>query len=148
MQTQLKQCFALMAKIKEKYPEGTFDREMIHGDMEFRYRQLSEMRAKLEDFPPVVYAFAKFKNALKADDEIVKTFFRSAIKSPEKYGAMVGLNFQERRKKLAEWSQKLSVPSGGIEELLTRCRLSGILDAEYRLNMDYHDVIAAYLKIE
>lgn len=147
MQTQLKQCFALMAKIKDKYPEGTFDREMIHGDMEFRYRQLSEMRAKLEDFLPVVYAFVKFKNALKADDKIVKTFFMSVIRDPEKYSAMVGLNFQERRKKLTAWSEELSVPTGSIDELLTRCRLSGILDAEYKLNKDNHDVIAAYLTL-
>jgi len=136
-----------MAKIKDEYPEGAFDREMIHGDMDFRYRRLSEMRAKLEAFPFVVYAFARFKDALKAHDEAAKSFFKSVMEEPEKYGVMVELKFPERRKKIAAWSDELNIPIGSINELLTRSRLSGILDAEYKLKKDYRSVIVAFLNL-
>ncbi len=33
---QLKHCLDLMAKIRKEYLNGEFDREMIHGDMDFR----------------------------------------------------------------------------------------------------------------
>lgn len=147
VQIQLKQCFALMAKIKEEYPEGTFDREMIHGDMDFRYRRLKEMRDKLEEFPFIVYAFARFKNALRVPDDAVGSVFKALLKDPERFSELAGLGFQERRKRIKDWAAELEIPAGNIDELLTRSRLSSILDAEYKLNKDYHDVVAAYLAL-
>ncbi len=147
MQIQLKQCFELMAKIKDEYPEGEFDREMIHGDMDFRYHHISEMRKKLQALPVVIYDFARFKNGLKSPDEAVKRFFQSLIDEPERYSGLVGLKFLERRERFVVWSANLNIPPGSIDELLTRGRLSGILDAGYRLNEKYRDILATYLSL-
>lgn len=142
---QLKLCFELLAKIRAEYPEGEFDREMIHGDMDFRYRRISEMRKKLEALPAVLHDFAKFKDSLRAPDETVKSFFHSVLKEPKWFFSLVGLGFQERRGKVQKWAADLGTPAKHIEELLARTRLAGIIDAEYRLNENFRNVIAAYL---
>jgi hypothetical protein len=147
MKIQLKQCFELMAKIKDEYPEGAFCREMIHGDMNYRYRHIGETRKKLQALPVVIYDFARFKNGLKAPDEAVKRFFQSLIDEPERYSGLVGLKFPERRERFVVWSANLNIPPGSIDELLTRCRLSGILDAGYRLNEKYRDILGTYLSL-
>lgn len=147
MEIQLKHCFEFLAKIKAAYPKGEFDREMLHGDMDFRYRRISEFREKLQALPSVVYDFARFKNTLKSNDEAVKAFFHSILEEPERYAALVGLKFPERRKRVAAWASELNIPASCIDELLTRGRLSGILDADYTLKKDYRSVIVAFLAL-
>jgi len=144
---QLKQCFDLMAKIREEYPEGDFDREMVHGDMDFRYRRISEMREKLQTLPAAVYDFARFINTLRIPEEAVKSIFRSVMEDPELFAPLVGLGFKQRREMTTKRAAELEIPAGNIDELLTRSRLSGILDAEYKLNASYRNVIAAYLAL-
>jgi hypothetical protein len=144
---QLKQCFELLAKIRAAYPDGEFDREMLHGDMDFRYRQIKEMREKLEALPKVVHDFARFKNALRAPDEAVKSFFHSVLEEPENFTYLVGIGFKQRREELQEVAVELETAVRHIEELLTRTRLAGVLDAEYKLNKDYRNVIAAFLAL-
>ena len=119
IEIQLKLCFELLAKIRAEYPEGEFDREMIHGNMDFRYRRISEICKKLEALPAVVHDFAKFKNSLRAPDEAVKSFFHSVLKEPKWSSPLVGLGFQERREKVQKWAADLGTPTKHIEELLS-----------------------------
>jgi hypothetical protein len=147
IKNQLKQCFELLAKIREGYPEGEFDREMLHGDMDFRYRQIKEDREKLEAFPSLVREFARFKHSLTVPDEAVKTFFRSLIKEPKRFIPLSSIQFQQRQKRLEEWAAESETAVSYLNELLTRTRLSGILDVGYRLDESYLEVISAYLDL-
>lgn len=147
IKAQLKQCFDLMAKIRKEYPEGDFDREMVHGDMDFRYRRISEMREKLQALPAAVYEFARFINTLRIPAEAVKSIFHSMMEDPERFAPIAGLGFKQRREMTTKWATELDIPAGNIDELLTRSRLSGILDAGYKLNEIYQNVIAAYLSL-
>lgn len=61
---QLHKCLELLEDIEASYPKGVFDREMLHGEMDFRYRRIHEMRQKLESFSPLVQRFARFVHAL------------------------------------------------------------------------------------
>ncbi len=147
LESQLKRCFELLTKIRAEYPEGEFDREMIHGDMDFRYRQIKEDREKLEAFPPVVREFARFREALRAPEPIIRSFFAALLDRPEGFSSLGALGFQERQKKLDELATDLTVPGAQLSELLSRCRLAGILDAGYRLSEKFRDVIRAYLSL-
>lgn len=147
VENQLRQCLELLEKIRKEYPEGEFDREMLHGDMDFRYRQIKEDREKLEAFPTHVREFARFKDSLTAPDEAVKTFFRSIIKEPKHFAALASIPFHQRQKQLDEWATDLGIRARYINELLTRTRLSGILDRGYRLDERYLDLIYAYLNL-
>jgi len=143
-ENQLKQCFDLLFKIQAEYPNGEFDREMIHGDMDFRFKRIKQLRDKLETFPTIIHKFAKFIDSIHVPEAIKKSIFRSIIEQPERYMALVGLKFTERRKRIAAWAMEMNIPAASIDELLTRSRLSGILEADYRLNETYRDVIIAY----
>ena len=103
------------------------------------------MRDKLEAFPFIVYAFAKFKNALRVPDDAIRSVFNALLKDPERFSELAGLSFQERRKTIKDWAAELEIPAGNIDELLTRARLSGILNTDFCLDESYRNVIAAYL---
>ena len=96
VENQLRQCLELLEKIRKEYPEGEFDREMLHGDMDFRYQQIKEDREKLEAFPQVVREFARLKESLTAPDEAVKVFFLSIIEEPERFSVLASTPFHER----------------------------------------------------
>lgn len=96
---QLKHCLDLMAKIRKEYPNGEFDREMIHGDMDFRFKQIKEIRDRLEAFPAVVHEFARFVDALHVPEETIKTIFQFMLKEPHRFPELKGLDFPERRKR-------------------------------------------------
>jgi hypothetical protein len=144
---QLSQCLELLAKIREEYPEGDFDREMIHGDMDFRYRQIKEYREKIAAFPKEVREFARLIESLASPDEDVKKFFQPVSVEPHKFSPLANLLFHERQKKLEEWAAELQITTRHLSELLTRTRLAGVLNVSYGLNSEYADVINAYLKL-
>lgn len=145
LKAQLNKCFDLMAKIKAAYPEGEFDREMLHGDMDFRYRRISELREKIEALPTAVQGFAKFKDALGPTENAVRSFFHAALKTPDLFAALAGAGFKERQQMIGKWAGELDMSTQNMNELLTRSRLSDILGTDYRLNEVYGDVITAYL---
>lgn len=145
IENQLKRCFRLLAKIKEEYPEDDFDREMLHGDMDFRYRQIKEDREELEAFPSIVREFARFKDTLSIPDEVVKELFREIMKESEPFAALQTMEFQKRQEKMEEWAAELGTASANIHQLLTRARLSGILGADYEINERYKEVITVFL---
>ncbi len=88
---QLKHCLDLMAKIRKEYPNGEFDREMIHGDMDFRFKQIKEILYRLETFPAVVHEFARFVDALHVPEETIKTIFKFMLKEPHRFPKLKGL---------------------------------------------------------
>lgn len=147
LENQLKRCFELLAKIRAEYPEGEFDREMIHGDMDFRYRQIKEDREKLEAFPAAVREFARFREALTTPDAVVRSFFAALLERPERFSNLGALGFQQRRKRLGELATALNVSGAQLSELLSRCRLAGILDPGYRLTEKYREVMRGYLSL-
>lgn len=110
---QLRQCLELLTKIRKEYPEGDFDREIIHGEMDFRYRQIKEDREKLEIFPKIVRDFARLVESLASPDEEVKKFFQPVSVEPHKFSALANLRFHERQKKLEEWAKDsfMAIPS-------------------------------------
>jgi len=122
-----------------------FDREMLHGDMDFRYRHISELRKSIEALPTAVQDFARFKDALGASEDVVRFFFHAVSKTPDRFTTLAGAGFKERREMAEKWAGELHMSTQHMNELLTRSRLSGILDADFRLSAEYRDVIAAYL---
>jgi hypothetical protein len=147
LESQLKRCFELLAKIRAEYPEGEFDWEMIHGDMDFRYRQIKEDREKLEAFPVAIREFARFREALTTPDAAVRSFFAALLEKPEHFSSLSALGFHERRKTLDELATDLNVLGTQLSEVLSRCRLAGILDGRYRLIEKYREVLQAYLSL-
>lgn len=143
----LRQCLDLLAKIRAEYPQGNFDREMIHGEMDFRYRQIKEDREKLETFPKEIREFARLLESLASPHEEVKKFFQPVCVQPHKFSPLANLQFHERQKKLEEWAAELQIPPKHLNELLTRTRLAGVLNPSYELNNQYNEVINAYLKL-
>lgn len=143
---ELRQCLELLAKIREEYPEGDFDREMIHGDMDFRYRQIKEDREKLETWPKEVREFARLLDSLTASEDAIKRFLEAVLQEPQLFSAMTSIQFQKRQQSLNQWAEELGTAAKHLNELLTRTRLSGVLDSTYQLNEQYVEVISAYLK--
>jgi hypothetical protein len=142
---QLRQCFELMAAIKAEYPEGEFDREMLHGGLEFRYRHIKELRGQLKALPLAVREFARFKDALTVSDEAVRSVFQLVLEDPAYFSSLAGLGFREKRTKMEVCSRKVGIPASIIDRLFARARLTGIVDINYRLNEEYRDVLLAYL---
>lgn len=145
IENQLKRCFQLLAKIKEEYPQDDFDREMLHGDMDFRYRQIKEYRGELEAFSHEVREFARFRDTLSIPDEVVKGLFREIMKKPELFAALQTAEFQKRQGKMEEWAAELGTASANINQLLTRARLSGILGDDYKINERYKQIVTVFL---
>ena len=146
MGEQLRQCLELLTKIRQEYPEGDFDREMIHGEMDFRYRQIKEDREKLEAFPKEIREFARLLESLATPDEEVKKFLQAVSLEPHKFSALASITFNERQKTLEEWAAELQISPKHLSELLTRTRLAGVLNPSYELNNQYVEVTSAYLK--
>jgi hypothetical protein len=144
---QLKQCFDLLARIREEYPNGEFDREMIHGDMDFRFKRIKELRDKLETFPNAVHEFARFIDAIHVPQKTVKSIFQRTLKEPERFSILKDLSFLERRKTIEKWAMELETSVGNINELLTRARLADILDDNYILKPKYQEVTNAFLEL-
>jgi hypothetical protein len=144
---QLRQCFELLTKIREEYPEGDFDREMIHGDMDFRYRQVKEDREKLEAFPKEVREFARLVDSLTAPEDATRKFFATVVQQPRHFAVMTSVPFQERQQRLGQWAKELGTAPRQVNELLSRIRLAGVLNPSYELNSEYVEVIHLYLKL-
>ncbi|MDO9585713.1 MAG: hypothetical protein Q7I93_04415 [Syntrophales bacterium] len=144
---QLRQCFELVAAIKAEYPEGEFDREMLHGDLEFRYQHIKRLREQLQALPLAVREFARFKDALAVSDEAVRSFLQLVLEDPDYFSGLAGLGFREMRVKIEVCSRKLGISASIIDRLFARARLTGILNSDYRLSEDYRGVIAAYLAL-
>lgn len=144
---QLRKCFDLLAKIQAEYPNGEFDREMIHGDMDFRFKRISEIRDKLEACPVGVYEFARFINAIHVPGQTIKSVFQLIIENPKHFFLLKGLNFLERRKMIEKMASELETSAGNLNELLTRARLAEILDDDYKLKTKYQEVANAFLEL-
>jgi len=144
---ELKQCLALLAKIREEYPEGDFDRELLHGDMDFRFRQIKEDRDKLEAFTKVVREFARLLDSLTTSEDTIKRFFEAVLLEPHHFTVMASIPFQQRQQRLDQWAEQLETQARYLNELLTRTRLSGVLDSSYKLNEYYREVVSAYLNL-
>ncbi|MDH4206900.1 MAG: hypothetical protein OEV45_15375 [Desulfobacteraceae bacterium] len=144
---QLQKCFDLLAKIQAEYPNGEFGREMIHGDMDFRFKRIKEMRDELETFPDAVHKFTRFIDAIHVPEKTVKSIFQRTLKEPERFSILKGLSFLERRKMIERWATEFETSAGNINELLTRARLAGILDDKYILKTKYQEVANAFLEL-
>ncbi len=147
IESQLSHCLELLAKIREEYPEGDFDREMLHGDMDFRYRQIKEDREKLEEFPQAIRDFARLIDSLATPHQAVKRFLHSVRKEPQRFSGLATIPFQQRKEQLEEWATELDIGARSINELLTRTRLAGILDSSYNLHEGYREIVSAYLNL-
>lgn len=144
---QLKKCFAILDKIREEYPNGEFDREMIHGNMDFRFKRIKALRDKLETLPDDVLEFARFIDTIHVPEKTVKSIFQRTLKTPEQFSALTGLSFLERRRMIEKWATEFETTPGNINELLTRARLAGILDDNYGLKTTYQEVANAFSEL-
>lgn len=144
---QLRQCFELMTAIKAKYPDGEFDREMLHGDLDFRYRHIKQLREQLQALPLAVREFARFKDSLTVSDEAIRSFFQLVLEDPVCFSILAGLGFREKRIETEACSRKVGISVSIIVQLLARARLAGILDINYTLNEEFRAVLSAYLTL-
>jgi hypothetical protein len=99
----------------------------------------------LTGLPTVVQDFARFKDALGTSEGAVRSFFFAALTTSDRFTALAGAGFKERRQMIEKWAGELQISTQYMNELLTRSRLSRILGTDYRLNEVYRDVIAVYL---
>ncbi|MCK8603713.1 hypothetical protein [Desulfoferrobacter suflitae] len=147
LKTQLAECQNLLSEIKAEYPEGEFDREMLHGEMDFRYRRIKELRRKLDAVPKEVREFCRFTQSVTVPETAIRTFLRLLVDNPDSLGAFPGQGYQEIRKRVAACSEQLQIPAEELSQMVGRMRTYGILDQSYRLVEIYLPIIAAYLTL-
>lgn len=142
---QIKSCLELFRKIKEEYPEGEFDREMLHGDLDQEYRRIKEIRDKIDGFPQEIGTFCKFISSVRCPEQEILKFLSSITASPEIFSEIKQATFMEGRKKAAEIAQKLGLEDTTLSHLLLMGRSLGLLKEDYALKGEYQQVIEAYL---
>lgn len=142
---QIKSCLELFRRIKEEYPEGEFDREMLHGDLDQEYRRIKEIRDKIDRFPQEIKTFCKFISSVRCAEQEILKFLSSIIASPEIFSEIKQATFMEGRKKTSEIAQRLGLKDISLSHLLLMGRSLGLLKENYALKQEYQEIIRSYL---
>lgn len=145
--TVLRKCFEILEKIRREYPEGNFDREMLHGEMDFRYKQIHELRRSLDAMPETVRRFALCVQALPVNREIVVKLLRWLRDHPGSFSAASANGFQAVRDRAVETARTLGIQASDLLQVLARLRLTGVLTKDYELSEIYRPVAAAFLDL-
>lgn len=145
---ELRQCLDLLEDIEASYPKGVFDREMLHGEMDFRYRRIHEMRQKLESFSPLVRRFAGFVHALRDERKLLGHLLKLLLEQPRFFAASALQGHAGLLQCVNGLAKTISGRPAEIMKVLGRMRLAGIVDKEYAMCEDFRSLASAYLMEE
>lgn len=148
LEGQLATCENLLSKIKAEYPDGEFDREMLHGEMDFRYRRIKELRQKLDAMPQEVRGFCRFTQSLTVPQDSLRCFLQFLLNQPTYLATLSGRGCRETAIRLAAYSEESCIPLADLNQIVGRMRMHEILDQSYQLVAIYHPVIGAFLALQ
>ncbi|ROR03261.1 hypothetical protein [Desulfosoma caldarium] len=136
---------AILDQIQREYPKGEFDREMLHGDMDFRYRRIHELRRLLDALPTEVRRFATFAHALPYEKAMVVRVLRLLQEDPAVFRGASAKDPQALKAVAEEVAQKIAGQLSEVVQIISRMRLAGILTATWEISEPYRPVVAAYV---
>jgi len=136
-----------METIETEYPKGEFDRELIHGEMDFRYRRIHELRRQLDASPAPVRRFATLVRSFGGDLSVPLRLFTLIHESPRFFAIPAGAGFAGLQGRVAEAAAKLAAPPPEIMKIVGRLRMNGILDQRYALSARQRTTVAALLEL-
>jgi len=142
---QLSECLGLFQKIGEEYPDGMFDREMLHGELDSRYRKLKELRDKIDAFPLEVRSICRWFVESKCGNEELKKFFADLFADPKIFCSLKQPSFTESRQKTMEMAQRMGIKETALSRLLFKGRSLRILQDNYEMKEEYRPLIKALL---
>lgn len=142
---QLTECLSLFYKIGEEYPAGMFDREMLHGELDSRYKKLKELRDKIDAFPFEVRSICRWVVESKCDNETLKKFFADLCADSKIFCSLKQPSFTESRQKTQEMGQRMGVRETTLSRLVFKGRSLGILKDDYEMKEEYRPLIKALL---
>lgn len=125
LKEQLVTCEKLLSQIKAEYPHGNFDREMLHGELDFGYRRIRELRQKLDAVPKVVREFCRFTQSLSVPKETVLSFLSFLLNSPIYLAALSEHGCREIAFRMAACSEELNIPLAELNQIVGRMHLYG-----------------------
>ena len=143
----LRDCLQIMETIETEYPKGEFDRELIHGEMDFRYRRIHELRRQLDAIPAPVRRFATLVRSFGGDLSVPLRLFTLIHESPRFFTIPTGAGFTGLQGRVAEAAAKLAAPPPEIMKIVGRLRMNGILDQRYALSAHQRSAVAALLQL-
>jgi len=141
---QLSECLSLFRKIGEEYPAGMFDREMLHGELDSRYKKLKELRDEIDAFPLEIRSICRLVVESKCDKEELKKFFADLFADPKIFCSLKQPSFTESRQKTMEMAQKIGIKETTLSRLLFKARSLGILKDNYKMKVEYGPLIKAF----
>ncbi|SMC23989.1 hypothetical protein SAMN02746041_01891 [Desulfacinum hydrothermale DSM 13146] len=141
----IQQALEILEAIRNNYPEGDFDREMLHGDMDFRYKKIHELRRRLDDLPEAVRRFAVCVEALPVDKDVLLKLMRWLQEKPGTFSQVAAGGSQAVRDRAAAVAQAMGVRSCDLQQVLFRLRLAGILTGTYELSEVYRPVASDFV---
>ncbi len=144
----LRQCLEILDQIRREYPEGDFDREMLHGDMDFRYKRIHELRQRLDEIPNAVRRFGVCLHGLSEMGETPARVLRFLQENPGVMAEAASRGFQAVRDLADETARKTGLRLSDFWQVLSRLRLAGILAKNYELSETYRPVAAAFLDLQ
>lgn len=140
---QLSECLGLFQKIGEEYPAGMFDREMLHGELDSRYRKLKELRDQIEAFPFEVRSICRWVVESKCDNAELKKFFADLYADPKSFCFLKQPSFAESRQKTIEKAQRIGIKETTLSRLLFKGRSLGVLKDNYEMKEEYRPLVKA-----
>lgn len=143
----LRDCLEIMETIETEYPKGDFDRELIHGEMEFRYRRIHELRRQLDAIPAPVRRFATLVRSFGSDLSVPLRLFTLIHESPRFFVVPAGSGFAGVQGRVAQAAAKLTAPAPEIMKIVGRLRMNGMLDQRYALPPQQRSAVAALLEL-
>uniref|UniRef100_A0A831ZSR7 Uncharacterized protein n=1 Tax=Desulfacinum infernum TaxID=35837 RepID=A0A831ZSR7_9BACT len=141
----LSKALEILDEIQREYPKGEFDREMLHGEMDFRYRRIHELRRLLDSLPKEVRRFATFVHALPYEKADVVRVMRLLLENPDVFRGASAKEPQALKAVAEEAARKIAGRPSEVVQMITRLRLGGILTATCEISEPYRLVVAAYL---
>ncbi|SHE49662.1 hypothetical protein SAMN02745206_00416 [Desulfacinum infernum DSM 9756] len=145
MREALSRGLEILRRIHEIYPQGEFDREMLHGEMDFRYRRIHELRRELEKLPPEVRSFCLLVDTAPVSEAQLAGLFRMLLQGPE--GLAAAWRSPDEPGAIAA-AQELGIPRSALYQILGRMKLSRLLDARHRLTPTGRALVEAYITLE
>lgn len=145
--TLLRQCIDILDQIQREYPEADFDREMLHGDMDFRYKRIHELRQRLDEIPSAVRRFALCLHGLSGKGETPAKVLSFLRQNPGVMAAAASRGFHAVQDLAEETAGKMGLGPSDFWHVLSRLRLAGILTKDYELSEAYLPMAAAVLDL-
>lgn len=145
--TQLQKAMEIFEEIRREYPEGTFDREMLHGEMDFRYKRIHELRGLLDRMPTPVRRFATFVQTLPLKKEEAARVMGWLLANPGYFSECGRGGFQAFHERAQAAAEALGMASSGVVQMLSRMRLAGILSPDYTVTDTYRRVVVAWVEL-